>query len=162
MESTVVQLFFILLLAGLILIGAEVFAPGAVLGIIGGGFLLGAVITGFKAFPRYGGLVAIVILAGIGFAIWLWIKIFPKTRIGRKMTVSEDLATSKSADATLEELTGKRGVAVSHLRPAGFATIGGRRIDVVTRGEMISKNEDIEVINVEGSRVIVGRANRQA
>jgi membrane-bound ClpP family serine protease len=33
--------------------------------------------------------------------------------------------------------------------------IGGRRVDVVTRGEMIAKDTGVRVVKVEGSRVIV-------
>lgn len=153
--SLSVEMFIILLVSGLVLIGAEIFVPGGIIGTLGGMALVGAIIAGFYAFPAYGGYIAIAIVFLGGLAIYLWIKIFPTTRIGKKMTVSNDLSTSKSADPKLTELAGKKGQAVSALRPSGYAMIEGRRVDVVTRGEMISKDEPIRVVNVEGSRVIV-------
>ena len=150
-----VEIFIILLVSGLMLIGAEIFAPGAILGSLGGLALLGAIIAGFSAFPSAGPFIAIAIVFLVGLVIYLWIKIFPKTSFGKKMTVSNDLSTSKSADATLTELAGKTGVAASQLRPSGYAMIDGRRVDVVTRGEMISKDDPVRVVKVEGSRVIV-------
>ncbi len=149
------ELFIILLISGLMMIGAEIFVPGGILGVIGGVALMGAVIAGFSAFPGYGGYITIGIVFLVGLVIYLWIKIFPNTRIGKKMTVSNDLSSSKSADPTLVDLAGKTGQAVSPLRPAGYAMIGGRRVDVVTRGEMISKDALVRVVRVEGSRVIV-------
>lgn len=150
-----VELFIILLVSGLVLIGAEIFVPGGIVGGMGGLALLGAIMAGFSAFPAYGGYIAIAIIFLVGLAIYLWIKIFPHTRIGKKMTVSNDLATSKSADPTLVELAGKTGLSSSQLRPSGYAMIDGRRVDVVTRGEMIAKDTPVRVVKVEGSRVIV-------
>lgn len=150
-----VQLFVILLVSGLILVGAEIFVPGGVLGVIGALALLGSIITGFLAFPSYGGYIATGIVVLVGVAIVLWIKFFPKSRVGKKMIVSQDLASSKGTEADLKELLGKEGKATSDLRPAGFALIDGRRVDVVTQGQMISKGEAVRVIEVEANRVVV-------
>ncbi len=159
MEITAVHIFFALLVIGLFLIGVEIFVPGGIVGILGGLALFGAVVAGFAAFPGPGGFIAAAcIIMLVGVALVVWIKYFPDTRFGQKMMMSQHLASAKSADAKLAELVGKKGKSVSELRPAGFATIDGRRIDVVTRGEMISKNEEVEVIKVEGSRVIVTKA----
>ena len=43
------------------------------------------------------------------------------------------------------------------LRPAGIAEIDGRRIDVVSDGEMIEPSVTVRVIQVEGNRVVVER-----
>jgi membrane-bound serine protease (ClpP class) len=54
-------------------------------------------------------------------------------------------------------LTGAVGVALSDLRPAGLAQIGGRRIDVITEGEYIRSGERVEIIIDEGYRRVVRR-----
>ena len=151
-----IEVFFILLIIGLILVGAEIFIPGGILGTIGGLALLGSVIIAFANFPAS---VAIAIAGGIvilvGIAIALWIKFFPRTWVGRKMMVSEDLHDSTGTEDGLSQLVGKPGVAISPLHPGGFAEIEGRRVDVVTQGEMIDKGTSISVIEVESNRVIV-------
>jgi len=153
-----IQLFIVLLVAGLMLIGAEIFVPGGVLGVIGAFALLGAIISGLRAFgPAVGGYIAVAIIILMGVVITLWIKLFPKTKIGKTMTVSRDLSSFKGTQARIKELVGKEGQAVSDLRPGGFAAINGRRVDVVTQGEMISKGESVRVIEVEANRVIVGK-----
>ncbi|NQT92644.1 MAG: hypothetical protein HQ559_07780 [Lentisphaerae bacterium] len=151
-----IQLFVILLLAGLTLVGAEVFVPGGILGAMGAIALVLCIIVAFNAFgPVFGSYIAFAIIVLVGVAIVLWIRFFPKTSVGRKMTVSRDLASSKATDEELTELEGKYGRTVSDLRPSGFATIEGTRIDVISRGEMISAGVDIVVLEVEGNRVIV-------
>ena len=149
------EIFFTLLIAGLILIGAEIFVPGGILGIMGGLALFGAVVLGFMAFPGCGAWIAIGILGLVGVIIVLWVKIFPRTELGKRMTVSTDLKTWKATNPGLESLSGKEGVASSELRPAGFAEIEGRRVDVVTRGEMISAGSTVRVLDVESNRVVV-------
>ena len=155
MDDIRVQLFIIFVITGMILIGAEIYVPGGVLGAIGGVALFSAVIAGYAAFGPVGGSYA---LAGIVVAtiimVIIWMRFFPGSRIGKKIIVAQDLSTSKSSQ-DLTFLIGKEGETASELRPAGFATIIGKRIDVVTQGEMISKGEKIKVVKVEGSRVIV-------
>ncbi|MBW7461072.1 nodulation protein NfeD, partial [Paenibacillus sepulcri] len=52
-----------------------------------------------------------------------------------------------------------RGRSVTPLRPAGTAIIGEQRVDVVTQGEFIAANAEIQVIKVEGTRVVVQQLN---
>ena len=55
----------------------------------------------------------------------------------------------------LSALVGHSGQSVSPLRPAGVALIDGKRVDVVTNGEFIQPETEVEVIDVEGRRVVV-------
>jgi len=52
-------------------------------------------------------------------------------------------------------LRGQSGTASSYLRPAGVATVDGRRVDVLTQGEFIPAGTPIRVTRVEGARVFV-------
>lgn len=54
-------------------------------------------------------------------------------------------------------LTGARGIALSDLRPGGFARIGDERVDVVTQGDFIPAGAEIEVLHDEGYRRVVRR-----
>jgi membrane-bound serine protease (ClpP class) len=71
-----------------------------------------------------------------------------------------EAAAEAAAAATAGALTGARGVALSDLRPAGVAEIGGRRIDVVTDGEYLAAGDAIEVLRDEGYRRVVRRPRR--
>ena len=48
------------------------------------------------------------------------------------------------------------------VRPAGFARIDGRRVDVVTRGEMLDKDCPLIVVEIEGNRVVVAEHRETA
>lgn len=152
------EVFLALLGAGLVLMAAEVFVPGGILGFFGILALLGACTAGFFAFPGYGAPVSLGIVALVGLVLVLWIRFFPKSRMGRRMTVEHDLHAAKATEAGLNELAGKTGEAVSELRPAGFALIGGRRVDVVTQGNMIARGARVVVVEVKGNRVVVAAA----
>ncbi len=155
MEEMAVQIFLVALVSGLILLGAEIFVPGGLLGALGGLALLLAVGVGFFAFPEYGPHVALAIVFLLGISIYLWIKIFPTTRLGLDMTSRTDLSASKSAGEEGQRLKGKSGRAVSDLRPSGFCMIDGQRVDVVTYGEMIEKGQSVRVADVKGNRIVV-------
>jgi len=155
-SAVAVQLFAIALISGLLLVGAEVFVPGGILGAVGGLALLTAAVIAFAAFgPMAGGYVALAIVLLVAVSIMLWIRIFPRTRIGKKMTVARDLSQAKGTDSSLESLVGKEGEAISDLRPSGFARIDGERVDVITQGVMIHKGEKIRVVETESNRVVV-------
>ncbi len=150
-----VGMFFMLLIAGLFLLGAEIFVPGGILGSIGGLALLGAIILGFSTFPGHGTAIAISIIFLVAIVVILWVKFFPQTQIGKSMTVNNDLKTSKASEEGLELLLGATGTTLSQLHPGGFAKINGKRVDVITNGEMIEKNKQVKVIEVEGNRIVV-------
>ncbi len=63
---------------------------------------------------------------------------------------------ASASEAT--ELVGKKGVALSMLRPSGTARFGERTVDVITQGEFISPNQAIEVVEVHGAQVLVRKA----
>jgi membrane-bound serine protease (ClpP class) len=151
-----VELFAILIVAGLFLIGAEIFLPGGIIGFIGGMCLLAAIAVGFVAFGMQAGiLIALLIVILAGVCLVIWIKFFPKTRMGLSLTLSDDGKTFKSASPEFMDLLNKEGVVLSTLRPAGIATIGGKRVDVVADGSWIESGKPIKVTRVEGVRILV-------
>ncbi|HTC24734.1 MAG TPA: NfeD family protein [Gemmatimonadales bacterium] len=56
------------------------------------------------------------------------------------------------------ELVGRRGRAVTDLRPSGTAAFGEERLDVVTEGEYVSQGAEIEVTRSDGYRHVVRAA----
>lgn len=150
------QWYLMLLIGGLMLIGAEVFIPGGVLGVAGAIALMVAAGIGFGLFPAGTAvMLAIAMILLVGAVIVLWIKVFPHTHIGKSMTTMQDLKDAKGTEDDLAGFVGKTGVSRSALRPAGYIDVEGRRIDVVTQGEMIEPETPVRVVAVEGNRVIV-------
>lgn len=144
-----------LIAAGLLLVFCEVFVPGGVLGLCGAIAVLVGIVGAFTRGVSTG-LTATAAALGFGLCgFYLWVKYFPRSRVGKKLILQDDAHDWHGFDTSNAELLGKEGVAHSMLRPAGTALIDGRRVDVVSRGEMIDPESRIEVIEVEGNRVVV-------
>ena len=142
-----------LLLAGAILLLAETVLPGMIAGTIGVLCLIAGVSAGYEEFGvATGNWILLGTLVGLLIGFMLWVKYFPTSRFGRVYAsdgVVGDIGTERP------ELVGQTGVAHTALRPAGVANIGGQRVDVVTEGAMIERGAPVQVIAVEGLRVIV-------
>ena len=52
-------------------------------------------------------------------------------------------------------LVGRRGVTVTPLRPIGRVRFGSDEVDVMTEGEYVDSDQEVEVMSVEGPRVVV-------
>jgi membrane-bound serine protease (ClpP class) len=56
---------------------------------------------------------------------------------------------------------GRKGTAMTLLRPSGIAMINDRRYDVVTRGEFLEKGTPIRVVKAKGARIVVAQADKE-
>jgi membrane-bound serine protease (ClpP class) len=160
----------VLLVLGLALLAAEVWVvPGfgvpAVLGLcalVGGAVLLaaGAGVLEAAALSRAAGTaVAALLAAAMGGALFWRFQPDRRRRLAR--AVPGLVLTANVGGGTRAGLQGAQGVALSDLRSAGVARIGGARVDVVTRGEYVAAGEPVEVVADEGYRRVV-RARRVA
>lgn len=157
-----------LCVVGVLLLALEIFViPGfGVAGILGGIALLaglsmslvGAGVTPERALQAVAQVALSITLALAGALVAL--RFLPRLRFGRRLvleaTLGEDVAPGQPAHAEGPQV-GERGVAASALRPAGVARFAGGRVDVVSEAEYIAAGEAVEVIRVEGGRVIVRR-----
>ncbi len=151
-------LYLTLLIAGFILIGTEIFVPGGILGIFGAIAWLAAAIIGWRGFPEPWNMLSAFVLLGFGLATFIvWIRFFPGSRMGKRLSLSENSANYKSSKLT-GPAVGSVGQAFSILRPAGIAIFDGKRVDVVTDGEWIEAGEAIKVSSTSGGHVSVVKA----
>ena len=126
--------------------------PGIVLMVIAIGLVWSK--FGFETGLVYAGVALTVTVPLAVLALWL----APRTKFGKSLilTTAESSADGFQAPPPeLVTLVGKSGQSITPLRPTGAALISGRRVDVVTRGEFIEAGTEIEVLLVEGGRVVV-------
>jgi len=93
-----------------------------------------------------------------GIFIALIIKILPKTEMFTNLVLSKNIDSTSgyiSNEPEIISLLGKEGKTITDLRPSGAALIGDQKIDVVSESEFISKDTEIKVIKIEGSKVVV-------
>ncbi len=147
-----------LLGAGLFMVILEMFLPGMVMGLLGALSILAGVIYAYAAFDaNVGNIVLIATLFGSLVLFSIWMKVFPNSPIGKLLTLKSAISEG-TAIADKSNLLGRRGKALSFLRPAGVALIDGTRVDVVSETDLIEAGSEIEVVKVEGLRVVVRRA----
>ncbi|MEL7058787.1 MAG: NfeD family protein [Acidobacteriota bacterium] len=142
----------VLLATGYVLLFAEVFLPGGIVG------LLGLLVITFGVWQGF------ALGAGLGFGslflslaiVLIGVRSVLRGRSRRGLVLADDSPrTWKAADDELSDLLGQRGSSLTPLRPSGLARIGDQRVDVVTDAAFLDAGVDLEVIEVEGARVVV-------
>ena len=78
-------------------------------------------------------------------------RFLPQTRAFQNLTLNEVVPDAEQDNSLL----GLEGIAHSDLRPGGTAYLDGRKLDVVTQGDYISRQTEIRVIEVHGNRIVV-------
>ncbi|MEW6359190.1 MAG: NfeD family protein [Planctomycetota bacterium] len=104
------------------------------------------------------------------FLVIFWIIIArmladPDSKLARQVVLSSQQRVENGYRAASEDMTslvGQCGVALTPLRPSGTAAFDERRITVVAEGEFIDRDARVEVIAVQGARVVVRRAAQPA
>ncbi len=137
----------ILYAIGLALVFSELFMPGLIIGTVG------VIAMGTSIYFMYAGHGALAGTLQLGASIVVLTLV--ASYAVRRLTQRGVQEGYSSSDETLAELVGREGVAASALRPSGIVKIEGRRVDVVSRGEMIAQGAKVRVIEVEGNRVVV-------
>lgn len=152
-------LIILLFAAGLVLIVAEVFIPSmGLLGLAAALCIIGSIGTAFYQDSSAGIKMLIASAVLVPIVMTFGIKLFPSTPMGKKlMAKGYSFEDGTAVDRRDEGLTGKNGIVEAPLRPAGIARIGDRRVDVVSRGELIERGESVIVVEVSGNRVVVAR-----
>ena len=148
----------VLFLVGLILIFLEIFVvPG--FGITGTGGLTALFVSLFFMFPTpeiaLRVLAAVLLFSIIGS--YFLIKIFGMSRIWNNISLKESQTSETGYVAHLNksDLVGKKGKTKTPLRPAGIAEIDQKRVNVVSQGDFIEKDEIVKVVSVSGSSIVV-------
>ncbi len=153
-----ITLYITLLLTGFVLIGMEIFIPGGILGICGSAAWISAAVVGWRNFAEPWNMLSAFALLFVGIlTFFIWIRYFPKSRVGKSLALEESTADYKS-HVSAELPIGTIGEAVSTLRPSGIARFDGRRVDVVADGEWIEAGQTIKILSTTGGHISVVKA----
>ena len=99
-----------------------------------------------------------IALGAAMIAAYLLARHLPKTGLYQRFvlgaTVPPGLPLTSPA-AVLAIATGMTGIARTTLRPSGKAAFGDQLVDVVSQGEFIAANAPIQIVLIEGPRVVV-------
>ncbi|MGE7947369.1 NfeD family protein [Lysinibacillus sp. NPDC093688] len=153
----------LLFIVGLALVIAEFFVPGGIVGILGGALiLLSLILAGANMMQMIIAIFIALLVAIIGMVILM--KFFgKKLHVLNKLVLMDATTTEEGyvSNVNRTELLGKVGKAITPLRPAGTMLFGSERIDVVSEGGYVDVGEHVEVIKVEGSRIVVRQTEKE-
>ena len=154
--------------SGIVLLAVEIFVtPGfGVAGVLG----IAALLSGLSLSLIGGGASWNFILRALGRVIFslllalvgslVLLRFLPRLPFGRRLILETGLGAGEgyaSPPDTDKQWLGKRGIAVSPLRPSGIAEVARERVDVVSDGEFIESGAPIVVTRVDGNRIVVRR-----
>ncbi|MFZ5641667.1 MAG: NfeD family protein [Bacillota bacterium] len=144
---------------GVLAIMLEIFViPGfGAAGVIGIGLIIWSI---FLASVSYTQAIISVTVALVGSIVLLGLalKYLGKRGLWNRLVlgVKQDKETGYIAPRSdLQQFMGQNGRTLTPLRPAGAAEITGQRVDVVTEGDFVPANVPVQVVLVEGTRVVV-------
>ena len=146
-----------LFILGTILLFAEVFAPGLILGSLGVLMIIGSMAYGWYLYPEYG-IFIVIGETGLSSAFVIFGLYLLATGRG---PIKVSLDTSQDSEAGWRSydidpaLVGATGIAHTALRPAGTIFVNEQRLDAVSNGTYIDKGTPILIVEIEGHRVVV-------
>jgi membrane-bound serine protease (ClpP class) len=143
------MIVLVLWLVGVACLAVELFTPGMIVGAIGITSLAASV---GLCFHEYGPLAGTALGGGSLLVATALIKV-GISRLSLKTPLTTQAGFVGTDDHTA--LIGQTGAASTTLRPGGYATIAGKRVDVVTQGDHLPAGTVIEVMAVEGNRIVV-------
>ncbi len=142
---------------GLVLVIAEIMFPSfGVLSILAALSLIGALVVAYGQSSTTGTWFLAATAIFVPTSILLGFKLLPKSPMAKHlMAEGFSFENGSVADQRDSALLGREGEVLSTLRPAGTARLEGRRVDVVSRGEVIEVGHRVRVIELHGNRVVV-------
>ena len=146
-----------LFVLGFILIGIEMYLPGlegpGIAGAIS--LILGIFITAESI--KDGVIITLIVLAILIIMFVIIVKFLSKGYSNSPIVLKDELKTDSGFTSSnkYDELIGKKGIAVTDLRPSGTGKFDGKEYDIITEGKYINKGTNIVVYKVEGVRIIV-------
>lgn len=161
-SSALLAAGFVLLAVALVMGFAELFVPTAgVLAVGTAVCLVASVVVFFMHSAVWGFAALLAYSAGAPFALVIGFKVWSRSPIARRMVLggtaeaAEEDAPAAGAAPPAGVRPGERGIALTGLRPVGFARIGGARIEVTAEFGLVDAGAEVEVTAVSGDRVTV-------
>lgn len=102
-------------------------------------------------------LMTLIILGVLGVALSFILSSAKKGFLSKKLILKNTSVKESGfiGVSNYSDFLGKKGISLTTLRPAGTADFNGVKLDVVTEGDFIPPDTTIQVIKVEGRRIVV-------
>lgn len=137
-------------LLGLVLLGFEVFLPGAIMGIIGGVIMLVGCVIAFSRFGIDGGSIAVAVaVALVGLTFYLELVLLPKTRFGKKMFLTSAVTGTSQPPPAPASIVGRVAEALTTLSPSGYVRVDGKQYEAQSQDGLVPKGAVVKVVGID-------------
>lgn len=144
---------------GLVLMIIEIYIPGFGVWGIGGitCFIVGIIVTADTLIEAL--ILMMILLAIVGIIFSILLHSISKGKLPKNMVLSTSMKKEEGYIGTndMKYFLNRRGKCLTILRPAGTVDFDGVKLDVISEGEFIPKGTMVEVIKVEGRKIVVRR-----
>ncbi|SDK54366.1 NfeD family protein [Sediminibacillus albus] len=109
------------------------------------------------------GLYGIIGVIVGGFCSLFFLKVFKRRDMWTKLALADQLTGDKgynSMNQTYEMLLGRQGLTLTDMRPVGTIKIGESEYSAVTNGQWIERNTPVQVIQVDGTKILVSKQTK--
>lgn len=146
--------------AGIGLLVLEAFMPGFGLPGISGVVceVIAIVLCWFNIGPMAALGMTLIILSLLAIAISMSLRSAMKGKLSKSKMILKERESSEEgyrASEDMQSFLGLKGTAVTVLRPTGMAQFDGVKLNVMSDGEFIAAGTAVQVVNVEGNRIVV-------
>ena len=145
---------------GIGLMVLEAFMPG--FGLPGISGIILEVVSVALTWMNHGPMAALgmtlIVLSILAIAISMSLRSAANGKLSRSKLVLNDTESNEAGYRSTEDLDvllGREGVTTTVLRPTGMAEFDGVRLNVVSEGEFIQSGTRVQIVRVEGSRILV-------
>jgi membrane-bound ClpP family serine protease len=146
----------LLFLVGVLFLAAEVFVPGAVLGILGAVAMAVGCGIAFVRLGAAGGAVATAsAIVLLGFTLYAELVWLPKSRLGKGMVVESSVDAQSQPPIALADIVGKAAEAETPLVPSGYVLVEGKRYEAFSPAGHVAKGALLRVAGQDNFRLIV-------
>lgn len=144
-------LSMVLIVLGIGLLVAEIFIPSfGVTGTLGIIAIIGGIVTTAKSVAQ-GTIMFLIIMVIVLILMFLAYKFIASksSPLILKGSVNEEKIKE------VEYFLHKEGIAITPLRPSGKGDFDGVRLDILTRGNFVTKGKKISIVELAGKKIIV-------
>lgn len=155
----------LLVLAAILLLLLDLLIPsGGALLLLSAFSAIAAIVIAFQH-SFHLGLATLTVLVGVTpWIIYLAIKLWPKTIIGKMMIIGlpksrEEVLPDTPEIQELRSMVGQIGISETNLMPSGTVLILGKRFDAHCRSGLIDRGSVVSVIGTQMGHLIVARSD---
>ncbi len=151
---TLIVLLFAL---GIVLLAVEVVVPGGILGSAGAALMFGGCVAAFVTYGTGGGFIAVAAALAVGIlALYIELRILPKTKLGRRLFLTSEIsAVTSPVGRDAENLIGKAAEALTMLSPSGYVRVDGRRYEAFCQSGQVPAGAALTIVGADNFRLIV-------